>query len=496
MKYIAFKNFKKFSEIAPLQFGDITMLVGCNSAGKSNIIRAVGLVAHNIKNLRLPGFGTYGNVFGRLYGQKEFPMPLFSFDGGNYDFAQTGNFERTLHRGASEEIEFSCGLPDRHLMSASECFSRVINRKSYAAVETAFEITLTVIPAEGDEEQKGKEKSFARVSHILIKDNKRAIQYEIDFVKQAMSLSIDGNETTTDLEDYLSQKEGSPSSQTVLGSYMLNLKHCVFPEKEKQMTYTEQEESIDESISHFEYLIGYEKYEYIKAHDVSRRMVYWKEDKNDYNAEVLHEYKAQKITNIAKKFVKDWMKEFKIGTDFKVEETYGVLYECKIAQNGAWIPLSDLGVGANHLFIFLLKMAILFSKNIPEEEDAPNDDESAENTITMSEIKERMFVILEEPEQNLHPDFQSKLADLLLYIYEKRRIKFIVETHSEYLIRRSQVLVAKIAKEDAKKNPFKVNYIPENGMPYDMEYRADGRFNQGFGKGFFDESKRQIIELL
>ena len=51
-------------------------------------------------------------------------------------------------------------------------------------------------------------------------------------------------------------------------------------------------------------------------------------------------------------------------------------------------------------------------------------------------------LIIEEPESNLHPNLQSKLADILVLAYKTYDIHFILETHSEYLIRKLQYLIA------------------------------------------------------
>ncbi|MDD6701441.1 MAG: AAA family ATPase, partial [Bacteroidales bacterium] len=109
------------------------------------------------------------------------------------------------------------------------------------------------------------------------------------------------------------------------------------------------------------------------------------------------------------------------------------------------------------------------------------------------------FIIIEEPEQNLHPRLQSKLADLFAAVAEDESYNFLVETHSEYLIRRTQVLVAEMnltEEELEKQNPFKVYYFPHNGSAYDMKYLPSGRFDNKFGEGFFDESAKWHLEIL
>jgi AAA15 family ATPase/GTPase len=104
-------------------------------------------------------------------------------------------------------------------------------------------------------------------------------------------------------------------------------------------------------------------------------------------------------------------------------------------------------------------------------------------------------IAIEEPENHLHPKYQSMLAKIFAEAYEKYKIHFIVETHSEYLIRRSQVFVA--ANRDKKNwdNPFTVYYLPKDGVPYAMEYRHDGKFSNEFGPGFFDEAANLAFKL-
>ncbi len=120
---------------------------------------------------------------------------------------------------------------------------------------------------------------------------------------------------------------------------------------------------------------------------------------------------------------------------------------------------------------------------------------------TMLKVKDNLpypLIIVEEPEQNLHPKVQSKLADLFAYLNKVRGFKFLIETHSEYLIRRTQVLVSEMGLSETdleKQNPFKVYYFPAKGNPYDMGYRSDGRFSEEFRSGFFNEASNLAISL-
>ena len=58
------------------------------------------------------------------------------------------------------------------------------------------------------------------------------------------------------------------------------------------------------------------------------------------------------------------------------------------------------------------------------------------------EVYSPSMLLIEEPETNLHPKWQSLLAEMFVEANKKFNIQFMIETHSEYLIRKFQTLVA------------------------------------------------------
>jgi predicted ATPase len=109
-------------------------------------------------------------------------------------------------------------------------------------------------------------------------------------------------------------------------------------------------------------------------------------------------------------------------------------------------------------------------------------------------------VILEEPETNLHPKFQSMLAEMMLYAKTYYDVSFIIETHSEYLIRKLQYLTAK--KEIESKDTVIYYFHHPDEIPKGekqikkLTIRDDGMMDGDFGEGFFDESSRLTMDLL
>lgn len=235
------------------------------------------------------------------------------------------------------------------------------------------------------------------------------------------------------------------------------------------------------------YLLETLDVQYISAHAVNQDAFY-KRGGDDFMAQVVYDFYFEKITHgdIEYTFVTDWMKTFGIGYDFCIEPLMaGDVYKLTIEdEDGTKLPLADKGMGAIQMMILLLRLATIMH--------IAKSDKSASTTV-----------VIEEPEQNLHPKMQSLLADLLQSIATSNvyKVNFIIETHSEYLIRKSQVLVAQekyANKEDlTANNPFKIYYLPSDDSDrYEMEYRTDGCFANDFGEGFFDEAENLAFQVL
>jgi hypothetical protein len=194
-------------------------------------------------------------------------------------------------------------------------------------------------------------------------------------------------------------------------------------------------------------------------------------------------------------FVNNWLKKLKIGKSLNIIEDndgLGAKVFLRKDANRRGYPLADEGYGISQLVTFLLhiEVEILIDKVANERSRFKSRNEPAEKRIIPT-------LSLEEPEVSLHPSLQSKLADIFLDAYKNYGIHFIIETHSEYLIRRTQAFVANYkSQEEFQNNPFSVIYVGQNGSAYDLEYLETGRFNRSFGPGFFDEATRSCVEIL
>lgn len=227
---------------------------------------------------------------------------------------------------------------------------------------------------------------------------------------------------------------------------------------------------------------------YLGATSIKQSALFSIKDTDNPLSKAINDYKQLKIeTNsfsTANKFIKKWIKEFEIGDDIKITMHAGEAYECQIVENGVSIPLADKGMGSIQAMLLILRLASIIEK------------------YDESEILIR--VVIEEPELNLHPLLQSKLADMFLYVSELHdkkqtycKIEFVVETHSEYLIRKTQLLVKENEFEvKPNENPFGVFYFDKDMKQWEMKYREDGKFINEFGSGFFDETRNIVKKMM
>jgi predicted ATPase len=172
-------------------------------------------------------------------------------------------------------------------------------------------------------------------------------------------------------------------------------------------------------------------------------------------------------------FFNKWVGEFEIGEAVNIIRGTGFT-KLEVIKGNKTRDIVDVGFGVTQIVALILRIV-----------------SAAETGKTT--------VLIEEPEINLHPKLQSKLADLFIDANKTFGLNFIVETHSEYLIRRTQVITARqnyIDQEDVDKNNiFKVYYFPINGVPYEMRSSKNGRFIEKFGEGFFDAAAFDSLNL-
>lgn len=108
-------------------------------------------------------------------------------------------------------------------------------------------------------------------------------------------------------------------------------------------------------------------------------------------------------------------------------------------------------------------------------------------------------LFIEQPELHLHPKLQSSFAKVLKETIDRfeiyGNINIFIETHSEHLIRKIQVLIAKDELDRKKVGVW--YFIKVDGVTKveKMEIDENGLFKHDWPDGFFDDSIELTMEL-
>lgn len=506
MKAIGFKNFRKFEDFPSISLSPISIFVGGNNSGKSTTVKAIISVLTFLRNAR---FETRGSK-----GENSILTNNFYFNQNPY--VHIGTFQRAkCNKVEHNNMFFEAQIEELH-------FSIWLNGDG------------------GD-----KNTTYARLDRIVMEDIRLRSTFDLDFANNKITCSFKRNidlfESDTDYINMqkkavslLERKNNGEANIDRLYERHMRQFHDRFPIVEDDFEvpvkitdiagrrmiggpllsgmiynmsyfYMDIEDSESRLVpSHIaEKLKALQNYmftlshridslmymtplmEYIYAHAASQIVLYNSAD-NNYLSRTVHEFaELRKESDIdAYEFVDKWMDFFEIGKTFDLQSIGGEAHTLDIVgYDGKTTPLADKGMGTIQLLILLLRISLIVN--------------SKNKYARLSSVP--TIVIVEEPEQNLHPKKQSLLIDFFHAIYEQYHIRFIIETHSEYMIRRSQVMVAeskfKSDEELNEKCPFKVYYFPQDGTPYDMKYQTNGRFERQFGNGFFDEASTSALIL-
>lgn len=503
MKQIGFSNFRKFQSFPPIDLNPITILVGENNAGKSTVVKAI---------LALLDFlYTRYYEFDRTKDDKAILEHQFYFN-KSY-FAHIGTFKRALFNGADNDcISFSITQEGNRFdieikgdRNDEEAISGKITRLKILMIQYNVELTFdfendnihAVFHNEPsplrdlcDEDGEDFVLRVLGEKEVTPKDYFRKISKTIEFdVPITGQGGMIGGPLLAILIDRFVSKVEALNSATSRSSKARNPEMMVAEgvSKEALDFIKKNKEFLCNGSFRWPFMRYYDlsesNVEYIYAHAVTQTIIYSAKDTNDYFVRTIHEFANQRVGRNGKihSFITKWMKEFNIGEDYEIKSVGGEAHIVKIVgRDGYRINLADKGMGSIQLMILLFRLA-----------------------TKMSELRQgirgsKATIIVEEPEQNLHPMLQSKLADLFYTLNQEYGFNFIIETHSEYLIRNTQVIVGEKYKteEGLKRNPFKVYYFPANDVPYDMVYTTSGLFKEKFGDGFINEAGRLHMTVL
>lgn len=514
-KSIAFKNFRRFPNFPMLQLGNITYMVGRNNSGKSTMVKALLLITDYLQN-QLSDTFSFDNVvledanivtFGRAKNNEtKEPSIVFNFTLKKYqmEISLSGNDEYT-----KANVDYLIIKDD----SSGFTLNIDYNKEDVSVVK----------------------KSVASYEAVNIETEKLKLKEEINTIYNQLNelrskTSREGlqlSDTMNKLKDRLRKLEGVHTKKDVEDGFEYNLSYPLKYQEtnmrgdnEETMVPRTEDNELKEIVSTFIYHnnVAYKKqiankkhgssdvmelynnkdrlvnwidefvgnmekelFYYIAANPSKQSALFYLRDKGNALSQAVHTFYQLGIQKGQEEydFVAKWMKVFEVGDNFKVNFYAGEAYEFKVVKQGKETHLSDKGMGSLQAMTLILKIASLIRLN--------------------KKHKKQITVLVEEPELNLHPALQSKLTDFFHEVYSQYGFDFIVETHSEYIVRRSQLLVLEndyLSNQELNPNPFSIFYFHKKDGPYQMEYNNQGKFNRDFGPGFYDEAGSMTLKMI
>lgn len=508
MRKLGLTNFRKFKKLNPLEIGGVTFLVGENNSGKSTFTKAAILLSNFLSK--------DGKSLDTILDANDPSGKKFSFRDNSFRHVYIDTFYQALcNRSDNGVISFEATIDD---------FSVIVNIVEPDAFqkerrEALNEMTVEEFSAcypeirieDPDYYRKELSKDTAMVSSIVIEDLMRGIRFVFDYENYRISVRIYDLDKKHELEENLNLfNSGSfvdGSEETIIASIEDLRKSYIKLDLASQFMISLGSagllgpflsehsdnpcvDTIRESFHQFNSVVKETKIEYIYAHSVHQLSTYsyGLSGSNDYVDQTVSRFFNQQLkydrglisgSKSPRALVQGWMDSLGIGDDFVIKDSTSLKLSDNdkrlsvfISDGGEEYDLSTKGIGMIQLFVLLLRLATI-----------------------VTDPKKIKTVVIEEPEQNLHPALQSKLTQVFFDVYKEYNCQLIIETHSEYMIRKSSVIVSDLNDSDVE-NPFKVYYFPSDGLPYEMHYLHNGAFREQWGDGFYDEAARLHLQIM
>lgn len=163
------------------------------------------------------------------------------------------------------------------------------------------------------------------------------------------------------------------------------------------------------------------------------------------------------------------LKELGLLHEIKSKRLDGGRFEIQIKSviNGVWSSLSDVGFGISQFLPII---------------------------VADLQLGYNSTLFIAQPEIHLHPKIQAQFGDYIVNRITKDSKRYFIETHSEYLINRIRLA---IAKKTIQEDDVKAYYIENNGIKakyYDLKFLKNGEIKNA-PKSFFDTYMLDVMNI-
>jgi predicted ATPase len=468
MYKLSINNYRSFLQ-EDFNFSRVNILIGENSSGKSSLIKFLLLLKQTIdspkeSNLVLSGeLADTGNYKETIYYHKSEKNILFkfTFDKSYHDFFLKTMFgkQRNLPKSIQNERELISQQLAKAFKSETsieyEISKELEIHQSIKTKITNTEIGQLIITPIDDPlvfDNMMLTGFVPKCDLVLIKKDKKYNISNVGFEKRGFMTIVLGH----DLDDRINATFKKESDE-----FKLKIYHEI-----AFLLITQ---------NNIETQLG--KIKFINPINYSPKRIYFKKDvKGVYKNMDLEKFVGLIESNqLHPTFIKVFERmllNLGLAEDLKVIGTKHLpVLELRVKIKDLISNISDVGYGVS------LQLPILF--------EALN-----------SETRNGSTIILEQPEVHLHPKLQSKFIETLLSIGSKN--KYIIETHSEHIIRMLQVLV-KEKRNGLKPSDISIYYFrreKKKSVITHHKINESGKLEPSFPEGFFDASYQLAKQLL
>jgi predicted ATPase len=503
LKFLTLDNYRVFDQKTKFEISSITYLTGPNSSGKSSIFKSLLLLKTNCNNdLQVLDFsgpkhnlGSFENSLN--YNIMEKRGMIFGLEASIGDSGFSGSFykepittKRSVYHVLKEiestttqdiQIELNYFQNERSgELRSIELFLKNNSESFLKLIIGGIDDTYHMLKFDYDTVSKNKVLKKIFIDDVIrnvhkIKKNKKPLIYKL-----STHFSIEKNAT----------KRFFNEPTLIFGKlYEQFINENVELEVERDLHEYLFRKPLRAILNDFSNII--ENTEYLEAVRANTRRLYTNDSQGTSFNELILDYQSRDISQESIDFTNHWLKKFEIADSLAFINIEGVATTIYLQKGSKKVALADLGYGFTQFLPILLRVAM-------QEPIEKKTKSQAKNRINFNIVKK--LILLEEPETNLHPRLQSLLADFLVDATKKFELRFIVETHSEYIIRRSQLLAAekKISLDDIVIYYFNSDKnVNENEKKIrKIQIKENGSLSDQFGEGFYDEATNLKLELL
>lgn len=516
-------NFRVFGKETKFNVAPITMLTGTNSSGKSSFTKALHLLHLSYKknglrkldlmdsNLKIGGYESIINTF-RKCNEISFSLEvetknILSKHLRKYKIhlIYNNNYLKSLKVFDEIELllerEFDIStygevvvkksyikLPDKIInkKALSDLFNGLPEKDFKLICDSVFHFLQNNLASHTFKDPYEHLNSFDATGEDFLSEQYYKIIEGLKYIGEIHSEHIQGYDAETSTEiDYWCDHiySANPKLKEILPTFILEITDNSIQEQYLH-NYLSLKQIDDTELLPTDLLKNiFERLIFIDGVRATQEIVYTKENSPGFY-DILENFTDSLHPDW--KFIEKWVVEkfklikvdngSKFDDIFKIRQIPGYGYILQVFKGNTNIGLAGLGYGVSQLLPIILKVS----------------------------LNSHAIFVIEEPESNLHPALQSTLASFFVETVKRsdgfsQPRQYIIETHSEYIIRKLQYLTATgdITTDDSQLYYFNDHdtLSPLEDQVKSININKNGSLTDGFGSGFFDEADNIALEL-